>query len=68
MMNTSEMIKMLQERDPSGNMDVEIAIGQFTKAFPVAYVKPFGIVQYVGAVRINCSLPEGVSTIRRKVA
>jgi hypothetical protein len=67
-MNTRELIAKLQASDPSGNMDVEVAIRVDTKAYPVAYVDPFDVSQVPGAVRVYCSLPEHMTVMRRKCA
>lgn len=67
-MKTSELISELQRLDPTGEATVEIAVGVYTKVFPVAYETPHSVENYTGTVRVNISLPEGYSVAKRKQA
>lgn len=67
-MTTSELIEKLYRLDPTGQKRVEISVGVYTKAYPVAYVSPVSVDAMAGPVRINCGLPEGMSIAIRKSA
>jgi hypothetical protein len=67
-MNTSELIKELQRLDPTGTAEVEIPVRVYTRAYPVAYLKPFQVENMNGTVRIGVSFPEGYSVSKRRAA
>ena len=68
-MTTNELIAELQRRDPTGEAQVEIPVRVATKVYPAAYVAPLSIEMGPwGKVRINCSLPDGMTVMNRKQA
>lgn len=44
-MTTSQLIAELKRLDPSGNGEVEVPVGSYTKIYPSAYLKPYHVSQ-----------------------
>ncbi len=65
-MKNKELIEKLLRLDPEA--EVEIAVKQYNKVYPVAYPKAFDVDNYRdGLIRIYATLPENMFTVERKV-
>ena len=64
-MKAKELIELLERFDLDKN--VEIAIKQTNKIYPIAYVNPWEVSNYrPDKIRIYCTLPDNMYTSKRK--
>ncbi len=63
-MKARELIELLERFDI--DQEVTIAVKQYNKVYPVAYVAPFATDNFTDVIRIQCTLPDNMYTVTKK--